>query len=71
MKAYYHNDIIKALFDRAKKNAWRKIKDIDGCAVVHYCNTSPQTKKQDTTLMQDARDHHLIRQNLKKITGGK
>ena len=27
MKAYYHNDIIKALFDRAKKNAWRKIKD--------------------------------------------
>ena len=27
MKAYYHNDMIKALFDRAKKNAWRKIKD--------------------------------------------
>ena len=27
MKAYYHNDIIKALFDRAKKKAWSKIKD--------------------------------------------
>ena len=27
MKAYYHNDIIKALFDRAKKKAWAKIKD--------------------------------------------
>ena len=27
MEAYYHNDMIKALFDRAKKNAWRKIKD--------------------------------------------
>ena len=27
MKGYYHNDIIKALFDRAKKKAWSKIKD--------------------------------------------
>ena len=27
MKAYYHNDIIKALFDRAKKKAWSKIKN--------------------------------------------
>ena len=27
MKAYYHNDIIKALFDKAKKKAWSKIKN--------------------------------------------
>ena len=27
MKAYYHNDVIKALFDRAKKKAWSKIKN--------------------------------------------
>ena len=27
MKAYYHNDIIAALFDRAKKKAWSKIKN--------------------------------------------
>ena len=27
MKAYYHNDIIKSLFDKAKKKAWSKIKN--------------------------------------------
>ena len=27
MKAYYHNDIIKKLFDSAKKKAWAKIKN--------------------------------------------
>ena len=27
MKAYYHNDMIKAIFDNAKKKAWAKIKN--------------------------------------------
>ena len=62
---------IKFLKGSTIVDPWRKIKDVDGCKVVHYGNTRPKAKKQDAPLMQDARDHHLIRQNLKKITGGK